>query len=87
MPANPTEFLRPCKVITISPGLFQTHMFTKTSVVLITDFIAANQIRERMPLIISQFNSSSEHGLVLGYTDHFPFQVVWNTGYLTHEWV
>ena len=36
-----------------------------------------------LPLIILQFNSSSEHRFALSCTDHLLFQVVWNTGYQT----
>ena len=54
-------------------SLFQTHRFTKTSVVLKSNLNAANQMCKRLSLIISQFNSSSEHGFALNYTDHLSF--------------
>ena len=50
MAANP-HFLRPYKAKTVSPPLFQIHRFTKKSVVLSADFVAANQRRDRLPLI------------------------------------
>ena len=39
---------------------------------------AANQMCERLPSIISQFSSSSEHGFALSYIDHFPFLFKWS---------
>ena len=63
--------------------LFQTHKFTKTSVEFRFELTAANQMCNRLPLIISQFNSSSEHRFALSCIDHLLFfQVVWNTGLL-----
>ena len=50
--------------------LFQTHRFIKTSVVFRFELFAANQMCKRLPLIISQFNSSSEHRYALSCTDH-----------------
>ena len=55
------------------PSLFQTHRFTKASVVSRSDLIAANQLCKRLPLIVSQFSSSSEHRFALSYTDHLSF--------------
>ena len=55
------------------PSLFQTHRFTKTSVVLTSDLIEANQMCKGLPLIILQFNSLSQHRFALSYTDHLSF--------------
>ena len=38
-----------------------------------SDLIATNQICKRLPLIISELNSSSEHGFALSYTVHLFF--------------
>ena len=62
-------------------SLFQTHRFTKTSVVLKSNLNAANQMCKRLPLIFR----NSIHPLntdlrSVTQTTYLSFQVVWNTG-------
>ena len=46
---------------TVSPPLFQIHRFTKKYVVLSSDFDAANQRRDRLPLKKSDFTKKNFH--------------------------
>ena len=48
--AELTDVLRPWKVVNTNPFLFERHRYTKSSVVLSSDLVAANQTRDGLPL-------------------------------------
>ena len=58
MAANPMTFYGRRKSNTVGPPLFQIHRFTKKSVVLSSDFDAANQRRDRLPLRSKEVRAS-----------------------------
>ena len=65
MLANPIDLLRPSENSKNQPPLFQRDRFIRASVVSRPDSIAAKQMRERLLLIVSEFNLPSEEGIVL----------------------